>query len=168
MNTGQHAEPPVSRNLVICLDGTDNQFGRHNTDVVRVFQSLARDPLRQIGYYDPGVGTIWESGTLSKVSQKVQMLLGMAFGLGVSRNVAQAYAFLMQHYRTGDNIFIFGFSRGALEARALAGLVHRCGLLEPQLASLEDYAHHLFKSPGNDSMLAEFKKTFRRSPKSSF
>lgn len=160
MTTAQGSAAPQSRNVVICLDGTDNQFGRHNTNVVRVFQSLQHDPQRQIGYYDPGVGTIWESGTLSRVSQKIQMLLGMAFGLGVSRNVAQAYAFLMRHYRAGDGIFIFGFSRGALEARALAGLVHRCGLLDPQLTSLEDYALRLFKSPGNEAVLAEFKMTF--------
>jgi uncharacterized protein (DUF2235 family) len=152
----------MSRNLVVCLDGTDNQFGKHNTNVVRLYQSLDRDPSRQLGYYDPGVGTIWERGTLSKVSRKMQMVLGLAFGLGVTSNVAEAYSFLMQHYQTGDRILIFGFSRGALEARALAGLIYRCGLLEPHLQSLEPYAMQMYQTPGNNTVLAEFQRTFSR------
>src|SRR5258706_6485220 len=100
------------RNLVVCLDGTDNEFAFHNTNVVRLFQALDRDTARQIAYYDPGVGTICEPGTLSRTSQKVQMLLGLAFGLGVTRNVTEAYLFLMESYQPRDSIFILGFSRG--------------------------------------------------------
>lgn len=77
----------MSRNLVVCLDGTDNQFCLQNTNVVRMFQSLVSDPSRQLALYDAGVGTIWEPGTLSKASQKVQLWLGMALGLGVTRNL---------------------------------------------------------------------------------
>lgn len=150
------------RNLVVCLDGTENRFGTHNTNVVRVYQTLDLDPSRQLGYYDPGVGTIWERGTLSRVSKKIQMLLGLAFGLGVTANVAEAYSFLMQHYQPGDRILIFGFSRGALEARALAGLIHRCGLLEPHLTALEPYAMEMFQSPGDTDVLTAFRKTFSR------
>ncbi len=152
----------MPRNLVVCLDGTDNEFSVHNTNVVRVFQALDRVRADQLAYYDPGVGTIWEPGTLSRASQKLQMILGLAFGLGVTRNVSEAYAFLMEHYRAGDRIHIFGFSRGALEARALAGLIHRCGLLEPQLRSLEPYAVRLFQTAGNFDVVASFKETFSR------
>jgi uncharacterized protein (DUF2235 family) len=150
------------RNLVVCLDGTDNQFCATNTNVVRMLQSLAQDPQRQLAYYDPGVGTIWEEGTLSRTAQKVQMILGLAFGLGVTRNVAQAYEFLMRYHRPDDRIFIFGFSRGALEARALAGLIHRCGLLYEHLPSLTPYALRLFQTPGEFSVIDEFKATFSR------
>src|SRR5687767_13599866 len=128
------------RNLVVCLDGTENQFGETNTNVVRVFQSVHQDVSRVLSYYDPGVGTIWEEGTIAKTEQKIQMILGLAFGLGVTRNVAQAYQFLMRHHQPDDAIYIFGFSRGALEARALAGLLHRCGLLHAHLAPLDQYA----------------------------
>ena len=96
----------VGRNLVVCLDGTDNQFGETNTNVVRVFQSLEQDAGRVLGYYDPGVGTIWEEGTIGRFQQKLQMVLGLAFGLGVTRNVAQAYQFLMRHHAAGDTIHI--------------------------------------------------------------
>jgi uncharacterized protein (DUF2235 family) len=152
----------MSRNLIICLDGTDNEFCAHNTNVVRLFQSLDRKASTQVAYYDPGVGTIWEPGTLSKLAQRIQMLLGLAFGLGVSRNVAEAYAFLIQHHQMDDRIFIFGFSRGALEARAVAALVYRCGLLESQLHSLEPYALRLSQTHGNYEVVREFKRTFSR------
>jgi uncharacterized protein (DUF2235 family) len=148
------------RKLIVCLDGTDNQFSAKNTNVVRLFQCLDRDPRIQIVRYDPGVGTIWEPGTLSKTWQKTQMLIGLAFGLGVTRIVAGAYLFLMQTYQTGDAIYIFGFSRGALEARALAALIHRCGLLQGQLASLQPYAMRLFEVPGNFPVVDSFKATF--------
>jgi uncharacterized protein (DUF2235 family) len=150
----------MSRNLVVCLDGTDNEFSAHNTNVVRLFQAL--DRKQQLAYYDPGVGTIWESGTLSKWSQKLQMLLGLAFGLGVTRNVTEAYLFLVHHYQPDDRLFLFGFSRGALEARALAALIYRCGLLEPQLLSLEPYAMRLFQTAGNFPVVDSFKETFSR------
>lgn len=152
----------MSRNLVICLDGTDNEFCATNTNVVRLFQSLRHDPDRQVAYYDPGVGTIWEPGTLSKISQKVQMILGLAFGLGVTSNVASAYAFLMTEYEPGDRLYIFGFSRGALEARALAALIHRCGLLQEQLGPLMPYAVQLFQKPGNFTVVDGFRDTFSR------
>ena len=129
---------------------------------MRLFQSLDREPSRQVAYYDPGVGTIWEPGTLSKVSQKIQMLLGLAFGLGVTGNVTEAYLFLIQQHQAGDCVHIFGFSRGALEARALAALIHRCGLLRAELLSLESYAMRLFQSPDNFAVVDSFKETFSR------
>jgi uncharacterized protein (DUF2235 family) len=156
------------RNLIVCLDGTNNEFGIANTNVVRLFQSLATGDGGQLAYYDPGVGTIWEPGTLWKTSQRIQMVLGLAFGLGVSRNVAEAYGFLMRHHRAGDRIAIFGFSRGALEARALAGLLHRCGLLQAHLSSLEPYALRLAQTVGGWDVANEFKATFSRAVKIAF
>src|SRR5262252_1441120 len=148
------------RNLIVCLDGTDNEFSAENTNVVRLFQCLDRDPERQLAYYDPGVGTIWEPGALTRTSKKIQMMLGLAFGFGVTGKVADAYLFLMQAYQRGDRVYVFGFSRGALEARALAALIHRCGLLQPQLASLQRYAMRLFEVPGNFPVVDSFRETF--------
>ena len=152
----------MPRNLVVCLDGTNNEFGAENTNVVRLFQLLLDEPDSQLRYYDPGVGTIGHPGVLTRLMDKVTKVLGMAFGLGVTQNVIEAYTFLMAHYEEGDRIFIFGFSRGSLEARALAGLLYRCGLLKPELTALPPYAVRVFQTPENENIAAEFKATFAR------
>jgi hypothetical protein len=56
---------------------------------------------------------------------------GGVFGYGLSKNVANAYEWLIDNYNQGDEIFIFGFSRGAYTARSLAGFIAKCGLLKP-------------------------------------
>ena len=152
----------MTKNLVVCLDGTNNEFGRTNTNVVRLYQVLASDRARQVSYYDPGVGTIGHPGAITRAAQKFTQALGLAFGLGVTQNVMDAYSFLMSLYGEGDRIYIFGFSRGALEARALAGLLHRCGLLKPELVTLVPYAVRIFQTVGNDEQAAEFQATFSR------
>jgi len=150
------------RNLVVCLDGTDNQFGVDNTNVVRLFQALDTNPDKQLAYYDPGVGTIWSPSAWSKLSQKFQMLIGLAFGWGVTQNVCDAYVFLMREYRPGDRIFLFGFSRGALEARILAALLFRCGLLRDQLEVLPRYAIRFLRSEHTGMVTDAFRETFSR------
>jgi uncharacterized protein (DUF2235 family) len=57
---------------------------------------------------------------------------GGAFGVGLSANVRKGYRWLMEHYEPNDEIFIFGFSRGAFTARSLMGILSRCGLLKPE------------------------------------
>ena len=85
------------------------------------------DKKQQTVFYDPGVGTFVDAHSrLKKWSvQKLQA----AFGFGVQRNMMQGYQCLMQHYQRGDHIYLFGFSRGAYTARALAGFIYRWGLL---------------------------------------
>lgn len=78
------------------------------------------DGVSQMKFYDEGVGTKW-----------FDRLSGGAFGYGLSDNVRSGYRWLMEHYNPGDEIFIFGFSRGAFTARSLAGVIARCGLLKP-------------------------------------
>jgi hypothetical protein len=75
----------------------------------------------QIALYDDGVGT---SGF------RPLQILGGAFGWGLSRNVRDLYEFLCRHYREGDHIYVFGFSRGAFTARTLAALIAQCGVLD--------------------------------------
>ncbi|KAF3936131.1 hypothetical protein ABW19_dt0200536 [Dactylella cylindrospora] len=77
----------------------------------------------QVVYYQSGVGT----GNLSWVDKRVQG----AFGSSLDENVCTAYNFLCNNYAAGDEIFLFGFSRGAYTARALSGLVLGAGLLPP-------------------------------------
>ncbi|HTY58261.1 MAG TPA: DUF2235 domain-containing protein, partial [Bacteroidota bacterium] len=77
----------MPRNIVICCDGTNNEFGSRNTNVVRLIQSLDRDPRKQLLYYDPGLGTLPEPGAWSSAGKKVSMIFGLAFGSGLSWKV---------------------------------------------------------------------------------
>lgn len=135
------AGPRPPRNIVLCLDGTGNQLrpGR-NTNVVELFKMLdLSDPAQQVGFYDPGVGTFSAQGAWSRAGKTWTRLLGLAFGFGIRQNLGEAYGFLMHHYRPGDRVFVFGFSRGAYTARALVGMSYRAGLMKPGAENLVDY-----------------------------
>jgi uncharacterized protein (DUF2235 family) len=136
----------MSRNLIVCFDGTNNQFGAHDTNVVRLVQALERFGERQLVYYDPGVGTLPEPGLLAHVASRLSELVGLAFGVGLVGKIERAYAFLMRNWQPGDRVFLFGFSRGAYTARALAGLLHMFGLLRPSHENLLPYVMRLFRS----------------------
>ena len=96
----------MSKNLVVCCDGTNNQFGSCNTNVVRLVQVLDRDPARQLIYYDPGVGTMPEPGFWSPVGKWFSKVFGLAFGAGLEGKVGRAYMFLMRHYEHLSNLEI--------------------------------------------------------------
>jgi uncharacterized protein (DUF2235 family) len=132
----------VGKNIVVCLDGTGNQLkAKGNTNVVRLYEMLdLTDPSKQVAYYDPGVGTFSAQGAWTPVGQRISKLFGLAFGSGLRTNLGEAYTYLMQHYEAGDRLFIFGFSRGAYTARALAGLLRAAGLLRPGSENLVPYA----------------------------
>jgi uncharacterized protein (DUF2235 family) len=129
----------MPKNLVICCDGTNCQFGPENTNVVRLVQVLDRDPEQQRLYYDPGVGTLPEPNAFTRLQKWFSKVLGLAFGAGLLRKVGEAYAFLMECWEPGDRVFLFGFSRGAYTARVLAGLLHNLGLLPRGNANLIPY-----------------------------
>lgn len=131
----EHPEPRRGKSIVVCFDGTANQIGAGNlTNVAKLFDMLDKDdPASQLTYYDPGVGTLAASGA-------VTLLIQQAFGVGLKENVAEAYRYLMQHWRPGDAVYIFGFSRGAYTARALAGMLLRPGLMRPGSENLLPYA----------------------------
>jgi len=153
----------VNKNIVICLDGTGNKFNEESSNVVKLYRVLMRKPEKQIVYYDPGVGTLADPEYKIPVSKALNKILGLAFGYGMTKNIAEAYSYLMDNYKTGDNVFIFGFSRGAYAARALAGLIHSVGILEQGNQSLIPYAIELYKAKNVDfEVLAKFKKTFGR------
>jgi uncharacterized protein (DUF2235 family) len=113
---------PPGKRLALFFDGTWNK-PENNTNVWRLSLMLAdkgEDGVSQLKFYDEGVGTHW----FDRIS-------GGAFGYGLSENVRLGYRWLMEHYNPGDEIFVFGFSRGAFTARSLTGLIARCGLLKP-------------------------------------
>src|SRR6266446_10293892 len=151
-------EPLTSRNIVICCDGTGNQYGSANSNVVKLYWALSAED-KQIAYYHPGVGTMGARNALSAVGKWWTKVRGLAFGYGFSDNIADVYSFLMREFSPGDHLFIFGFSRGAYTARAVCGLLHMCGLLTPGNEALIPYALRLYKS--NDPCKFEIATGFR-------
>lgn len=128
------AVKPLPKRLIICCDGTwqSSVSGKHNipSNVTRLARTIAKagqdengQNWQQIVYYDSGIGTgdlmmlekLWQGGT----------------GEGLVVNVLEAYNFLVNNYAPGDQIFCFGFSRGAFTARAIAGLVTDIGIFRP-------------------------------------
>lgn len=108
------------KNLAVFLDGTWDTVD-DNTNVWRIKSlcaPIAADGRQQLSYYSVGVGT--------SVGEKFR---GGVLGYGVDHVVRNAYQWLIENYDPGDDIFLFGFSRGAFEARSLAGLISRYGIL---------------------------------------
>jgi uncharacterized protein (DUF2235 family) len=138
----QQSVAPAPKKIVICLDGTGNQMkAKGHTNVATLFAMLdLSDPTKQIGYYDPGVGTLSAANARGAADRWISRMYGLAFGSGMRANVAEAYAYLMQCWQPGDELYIFGFSRGAYTARALVGMLNRPGLLRPGSENLVPYA----------------------------
>ena len=158
-------KPHTPKNIIVLCDGTANQATVYTeTNVVRIAEMLdKKDNIdsRQVLFYDPGLGTESTPGALTYIGQSITKFLGLAFGYGLAKNLADAYAFLMQNYEPGDRIYIFGFSRGAYTARALTGLLGRVGLLDRGCNSLIPYAIKYYRE-GNSYKLNLFKKRFSR------
>ena len=132
----------MGKNVVVCLDGTGNQIkAAANTNVVRLFELLdLRDPAKQVAYYDPGVGTFASPAAWTPVARSISRLEGLAFGAGLRQNLGEAYGYLMTAYEPEDQLFIFGFSRGAYTARALTGMLEVFGVFRPGAENLVPYA----------------------------
>ena len=133
----------MSRNLVVCLDGTSNEPETDVTNVARLFDMAVKDDS-QLVYYDPGVGTMGARGATTPVGRSLTRAAGLVIGFGVRDNIAEAYSWLMANYRAGDRIYLFGFSRGAYTALALAGMLRTVGLLSPGAENLVPYALKLY------------------------
>ncbi len=154
------------KNIIVCLDGTGIQFRENNSNIVGLYSLLDKDSESQVAYYDPGVGTLGDPDFKTPIGKNITRFLGLAFGWGIIRNIEEAYSYLMEHYNNGDRIFIFGFSRGAYTARALAGFIHSFGLLDSGCQNLIPYAMKLYRSKPNDKkkkrLMRRFKETYSR------
>ena len=158
----------MAKNVVVCCDGTGNEFGESNSNVVKLYKTLVRGPS-QVCYYHPGVGTMGARNALSPIGKWWTRILGLAFGYGISDNLADAYQFLMRTFEPGDHLYVFGFSRGAYTARALCGMLHAVGLLTQGNEALIPYAIRMIKRKKIDfGIAADFKKTFSRECKPHF
>jgi uncharacterized protein (DUF2235 family) len=120
----------VAKRIVVCLDGTWNKPGQTEdgvatkTNVLKLYDALANGPDQVAGYI-PGVGS--DPGT------KVR---GGAFGWGLFEQIRMGYRFVREQLVPGDDIYMFGFSRGAYSARSLAGMILRCGVVRRDVKSL--------------------------------
>ena len=151
----------MSKRLIVCCDGTWNTPDKNEdgsdttTNVVRMAEgilavsgvsfemgleecavksSIAADGIEQVVCYCRGVGT-----------GRVNRWLGGIFGRGLSRNIKNVYEFLVKNYESGDEIFLFGFSRGAYTVRSLAGLIRNSGILRKEYGDRLDEAYSLYR-----------------------
>ncbi|MCG8519961.1 MAG: DUF2235 domain-containing protein [Pseudomonadales bacterium] len=128
------------KRIILCCDGTWNQPDIDPTNVVKLVRSIrptGPDGTEQVVFYDEGVGT----------GSRVDRLLGGAFGKGVAKNVLDCYRFLVHNYSHEDEIYCFGFSRGAYTARAVAGFVHAVGLMEKSELETLPKAYRYYRTP---------------------
>jgi uncharacterized protein (DUF2235 family) len=133
------------KRIVLCCDGTWNELDytvRPVTNVVKLAQSIAPEgedadgnPVKQLVFYDEGVGTL-----------EGESLDGGGFGDGLIQNVVDAYNYLVFHYEPGDEVYIFGFSRGAYTARSVAGMIRNCGIIRREKAPFAADAFRLYKN----------------------
>lgn len=128
----------MPKRLVVCCDGTwnDADSGGGFTNVVRIARAIravdadaAGGPVHQIVYYHSGVGSEGDA---------LEHLIGGGTGLGLSRNVRDAYTFVANNFCDGDELFLFGFSRGAYTVRSVAGLIGWAGVLHK--VDMDDFA----------------------------
>lgn len=157
----------MAKRLVVCCDGTWNTPDQTTdgkptpTNVAKVAMALASHDAggrEQRLYYHRGVGTT-----------RSDRLLGGAFGAGLFRDVCDTYRFVVENYQPGDELFFFGFSRGAFTARSTAGLIRNSGVLRRENAGQIDQAYALYRDhkPATDPRSAEsvlFRKMYSHEP----
>ena len=126
----------MNRKLAVLFDGTWNTI-KDRTNVVRLSELLATGSdggEQPKPFYDPGVG-----------AHALDRLSGGMFGYGLSKNIRDGYGWLAENFRPGDELFLFGFSRGAYTARSLAGLIRKCGILRVADKGLIQQAYDLYR-----------------------
>ena len=149
VNSGESSAAAVAakgKSIVLFSDGTGNSSAKlFKTNVWRMYEAVDLGPPApgkrpQISYYDDGVGTS---------SFKPLAALGGAFGWGLKRNVLDIYRYACRNYREGDDIYAFGFSRGAFTARLVVALIAAEGLVrsesEADLQRKTVYAYRAFR-----------------------
>lgn len=162
------ASSNLPRTLVLCFDGTANEYDSENTNVVKFFSLLKKDDFtRQLCYYQAGIGTFFAPGMVSPIFEWCAKILDEAVAWYLDAHVMDGYRFLMENYRIGDRICLFGFSRGAYTARALGGMLFKVGLLPRGNEEQIFFAYKMYKK-GNDMDSAGFRETFCQDVKVEF
>ncbi len=134
----------MPKDIVICCDGTGNEINENISNVLKLFRCLKTDDTQRV-FYDPGIGTLSRSNAWARFSLKAKGVFGLVTGSGLDENILEPYQFLIETYEDGDQIYLFGFSRGAYTVRALAGFIYLVGLLDRDQKNLSSYALVAYK-----------------------
>ena len=142
------------KRLVVCCDGTWNSPDQQTKDAVPCPTNIIKLAYRvakragdrlQVLFYDMGVGT----------GNFVDRYVGGALGEGLRDNIFDAYRFLVANYEVGDEIYLFGFSRGAFTARSVAGMIRKCGVIKRERIEQYRPALALYQDPNIGPVSAE-------------
>ena len=137
------------KRIIICSDGTWNKPGNIDngfmvrSNVQKIFEVIAKSDshIKQIKHYDNGVASV--GSALSRA-------INGAIGIGLETNIINAYKFIVWNYEPGDELYLFGFSRGAYTVRSLAGMIRRCGILKNQDLCLIQEAYNFYRERSLD------------------
>lgn len=138
-------------------DGTGNQIDSSPSNVLRLYRVLNKNAQQRV-YYDPGVGTVGASEDWVRWKSNTERVLGLATGYGLDNNVLNAYRFILREYKRGDELYFFGFSRGAYTVRVLAGFINALGLLHSDQQHLLSYAFNAYKQISEDGQFAHVRQ----------
>ncbi len=124
----------MPKNIIVFSDGTGQEGGiDNNTNVYKLFNMVEDRTENQITFYDRGLGT------------GLRKITGNISGMGISKNIYECYQFIFDNYIAGDNIFLFGFSRGATTVRSLSGFIHLFGILPKSRPELIKQAYKIYR-----------------------
>lgn len=129
----------MPKNILIFSDGTGQAGGlmpdETRSNVYKFYRATRCgpdtriDPLQQLAFYDPGLGSKADNGKIKfSLNRGIYNFLAQMTGLGITRNIIDCYAEIIRLWQPGDRIFLFGFSRGAYTARCIAGVLDYCGV----------------------------------------
>jgi uncharacterized protein (DUF2235 family) len=127
------------KNVVIFSDGTGQaggfRFDEKRSNIYKLYRATrcgpdsSVDPRDQVTFYDPGLGSQGDGMHVGgRMLRLIYNTVAQVTGFGITRNIVDCYAALIQLWRPGDRIFLFGFSRGAYTIRCLGGVIARCGI----------------------------------------
>jgi uncharacterized protein (DUF2235 family) len=164
----------MKKRIAICMDGTWQQLRQDRKTNIGIIargiaQHDAKGNIPQIVIYTQGVGST--IGAMKKAGQSqigalaaaLGSFAGGAFGEGLEDSILDTYLRLAFNYEPGDEIFIFGFSRGAFSARSLAALIGRCGIVSRRFAEKAIEAFDIYRTPGlkwDDPICREFRTKY--------
>lgn len=153
------------RQVYVFIDGTNNSPITGMTNVQRLYAMLDRTD-KQITYYQPGVGTLEPVGVIGQAWVNILTFIDKTTAFMMKRHVCAAYEFLSETVLDDDDIYIFGFSRGAFTARVLAGMIARVGILHPGMREMTHFAWKTYLLSGkpneNKARLDKFKSVYSR------
>jgi uncharacterized protein (DUF2235 family) len=149
------ADDSTIKRLIVCSDGTwqtlETEIPTNVRYLTMAIEHEDAEGVQQVLMYDAGIGT----------ANAIDRQLGGALGEGIDINVIELYTFLALNYQAGDEVYMFGFSRGAYTVRSLAGLIHESGLVRRDKLDHVKEAYDLYRT--NDDPESDAAKSFRAS-----